>query len=843
MPEIQLPKPTYNKWSRQAGGSPFIIQCPPTIIPGATITFIGESPGFNEVTEKKGFVGGSGNILWNMARAAGIKPEGVNRTNVCKRRPTGDNFGVFYHDPKERKHPTEELIFWQELLRREIAKYPPTVLVAAGDEALFSTTGLRGISKWRGSILQSTISQAIKVVPIMHPSWIMKMNWEWYYIGIKDLKKVKLLSEGADLSEPEPIFTIGPSFGEANEFLARIAHFNTFEWNIDIETRGDTITCFALSTDKYPDQAICIPIQTTQGPYWSEAEERHLWMMLQQAFKLNPYCLNQNLCYDIDYFLDPYRIEPSGFSFDPMLAMKLCYPELDKGLDFTTSIYTNIPYYKDEGKTWKKKTPDRDVWIYNCKDVWATPKVAKAIKKDLTEQGLLDTYYKRVHQFLPIALEMQRNRLKVNQEWHGKLAKVLSDEREKVHQQLASELGGKYASLNVKSSPQIQQILYEDLRLPVKHKRGTGKVTTEENILKELRASVARDSHPYRVINSIIAERHLRTRESNYIKVPLDPDGHWPFQILINNDKTGRWESKKSPKWRGCKAGHIPKVMRLMFEPPEGRLFVQRDLSQAEVRYVGAEARCLFLINTFKAYDAGHGDKIHKVVAARLWNTKPKQDSIEYDAAKSIVHAYDYMMGYKRLATEANLELSEAERAYKTYGSDVPEIPRWWQRIKDEATRLGHLTTPTGRIRQCFAACAMVANTGQLADEIWRDLVSWKPQSTIPDILNEGLYKTWEELEWVLFHQQGHDSHLDSIPPGRLTEYAARTEVYHRITILVDKGVELTIPSELSWGYLWGAMKPYEEDDKGTREEWLGWCEKEQVFSEEVISKRLYAMF
>lgn len=847
MTEFILPKLSRKAYSTIGfEGRPGEIQVPPTIIKGSSITFCGESPGKDEVQQKKGFVGGSGNVLWRMAAQASIKSEGVNRSNVAKRRPPSDNFGIFYHDPKTRLRPTEELIYWQQLLIAELKATRPKVFVAVGDEALRAVCpSIRGITKWRGSILDSPLVPGMTVLPIMHPAWIMRMNWEWYYIGIKDLKRVEALSRGIKLEEVEPHFIIKPTIQQALEFIYEIFSHPTEEWCIDIETRGDTISCFGLSINGVrPDEAICIPIHTTTGPYWTETEEASVWRALGDAFKVNPNCLNQNLNYDIDYMLSDYRIEPSGFSFDPMIAHKLCYPEFDKGLDFTTSVYTYIPYYKDEGKSWKKKVPNEIEWRYNCKDVWSTPKVTKAIRVELKSQGLEDTYNLRAHRFIPIALEMQRNRLKINNTWKSKLAEILETERQKVHAELSSLTGISEENLNVKSSPQVQKILYQDLRLPEKKKRGSTSLSTEENIIKELRSSLKEGTSAYRLLSKIIEERHLRTRQSNYINVSLDADNHWPFTIFVNNDKTGRWESKSSPKWRGSKITHIPKVMRLMFEPPKDKIFVQRDLSQAEARYVGAEARCVFLNETFYKFDKGIGPKIHKVVGKKIFGVEPKQDSIEYDTSKSVVHAYDYMMGYKRLAIECGVPNDFAERTLNLYAQQVKEIPQWWLRIKDEATRVGRLTTPTGRIRQCFSACGMVTNTGALGDEIWRDLVSWKPQTTIPDILNEGMWRTWDQLgSWVSFHQQGHDSHLDSIEPSRLEEYFEKTEILHRVPVVIDREVELTIPSEMSWGYLWYPMKPYKSGDKGTYDEWYNWADSEGYFNTDNITKMLYGIF
>jgi uracil-DNA glycosylase family 4 len=808
--------------------------------------------------ERKGFVGGSGGVLWKMAFNAGLDPQAVNRTNVAKRRPSNDDFGIFYHDPASRLKPTSELVYWWEELHKELLTHKPKVFVAVGEESLKavcpSLRAVKGlISKYRGSVLKAELKglEDVAVVPIYHPSWIMRMNWEWYYVGIKDLKRVKLLSQGHVLQEPSPHFMTSPSLPAVLEFLGAIAAHPEAEWFFDIETRGDSITCFSVSCPSlYPEVAMCVPIQTTSGAYWSEEQEAEVWLALARVFKANSNLINQNLAYDLDYMLDPYHIDISGAKFDPMIAHKFCYPELDKGLDFTTSIYTYVPYYKDEGKTWKSKVPDQQLWHYSCMDAWVTPKVAKAVAAELDSQGLTQAYFRRAHRMLPIALEMQRNRLRVNLSWREKLEKILAEERSKVHSQLSKLTGIAEDNLNVKSSPQVAHILYDELKLPRKYKRGSGgeKVSTEENLLKELRASLPPSSEAYSVINLILQERHLRTRESNYFNVTLDkePSGvYWPFTVFINNDKSGRWESKSSPKWRGSKVTHIPKVIRLMFEPPPGRVFVQRDLSQAEARYVGAEAGCVFLNTTFRNFDIGAGPKIHKVVGKMIYGEEPKSDSMEYDTAKSIVHAYNYKMSFKRLAVEANISLNFASSTYSKYAALVPEVPLWHKRIEEEAIKKGYLSTPTGRKRQCFSACAMVACTGQLADEILRDLISWKPQATVPDILNEGLWTTYNNLPWVMFHQQGHDSHLDSIEPSRLEEYATLTEAYHRVPVYVDSHTELVIPSELSWGYLWGALVPYKPGDKGTYEEWLERASAEGYFTIEGkggIIDRLYGM-
>ena len=650
-----------------------------------------------------------------------------------------------------KERPTEELLWWRELLLAELRKYRPNLVVAAGNEALrVLCPGHDGITKWHGSILISDVLPGLKVIPILHPAYIMRDNWEWYYILIRQLKRVAVESSAPHIleKEAEDVFNIAPTLTQVLEFLDFI-RLSAQPWTLDVETVGSSLRCFGLSSYARERYALCVPIQKTSGRAWSVVEESAIWRQLSITMRDNALLENQNIVYDLDYLLD-FGCEPGGINFDPMTAMNVAYPEFDKGLDFTTMLYTFYPYYKDEGKTWNKKEPDEKTFAYNCKDMVATPKVSQAVKRDLTEVGLLQTYEKRVKRVLPIGLEMQRNRLRLDRSWHKRLSDYLADERSRKQEELNQVVG---REINVKSTPAVAALLYEELRLPAKHKRGTDSVTTDEDTLRELRAS-----HPnVRQLNLILQIRHLRTKESNYINVDydIDPDGehYLGYMARVSFAKTGRWSFSQSPKWRGSSPQTIPKIMRLMYCPPQGSVFWQRDLSQAEARIVAWLSNCHFLLDVFAS-----PIKIHKVVGAAIYRKRPSEieaDSLEYDVSKRIVHAYNYMMAFKKLAITANIPLEFARLTYDQYGMQVPEIPEWHRSIKSEVTAKGRLVTPMGRIRQCYKACAAIANTGQLPDDIWRDLVSYIPQATVPDILNEAMFDLWNTLPWVKWHQAG----------------------------------------------------------------------------------------
>lgn len=841
----------------------FNIECPPTFVPGAKITLCGESPGRQEVAwrvceackvgfdhagkcvtcggplihKPQGFVGGSGKILERMLKHAGINFAGCNRTNVAKRRPPGDDFGVFYNDPKDRENPTAELNWWMQLLRAEVTRYRPNLLIAVGGEALRAfCPDAHGITKWQGSLLESSVIPGLKVLPIIHPAYIMRDNWEYYYITQTYLKRAYIESSSPRVVQeaPKDVFITGIHLTEALEWLNHIRTSGA-PWYVDIETRGDTIMCFGLFSQARPGQAICVPIQTTTGPAFSPRDEAHIWQGLSLAMRDNPGLRNQNIVYDLDYLLD-YGCEPAGVDFDPMVGMNVLWPEFPKGLDFTTSIFTRYPYYKDEGKTWGKKVPDQQVWTYNCKDMVATPATSIAIIHELKERKLYDVCQKRSTAFIPIVMEMMRNRLRLERSWHSKLAGILADERISKHQQLTSTIG---RDINVKSSQQIQTLLYDELRLPVKKKRGTGQPTVDEYSLKELRAET---SNP--ILNLILEERHLRTKESNYINVTFDndPDGELYLGYMGNlgGTKTGRWSFSKSPKWRGSSPQTVSKIMRLMYAPPQGSVFWQRDLSQAEARIVAWLSNCRFLLDVFDS-----PIKIHKLVGGRIFKRPPDQivaDSMEYDIAKRVVHGYDYKMQSRKIAILANVPYDFAENAYQEYAKEVYEIPQWHDEIKTTAIKTGRLITPMGRVRECFQATGAVANIGSMPDDTWRDLISYIPQSTVPDVLNEGMLGVWNRLPFVRWHQQGHDSYLCSGPAERTAEVyevAERTADVH-FTI---RGRDCHIPGEFQWGYLWGAMLKYNPGEDTSYDAWQQRAEKEGLFDETAIKKKLYSLF
>ena len=92
-----------------------------------------------------------------------------------------------------------------------------------------------------------------------------------------------------------------------------------------------------------------------------------------------------------------------------MVAQGILWPELRKSLEFITSVWTDIPYYKHDGKQFLEGMTDwQKGWQYNCLDVLSCAEARPKQIAALAEQGNIATYERQrllIHSahLLPVA--------------------------------------------------------------------------------------------------------------------------------------------------------------------------------------------------------------------------------------------------------------------------------------------------------------------------------------------------------------------------------------------------------------------------------------------------------
>lgn len=336
------------------------------------IAIVGEAPGAEEVAEGVPFVGPSGKILNNCLDNSGLKRDDIYITNVVKVRP-----------PDNKIKRIGELgltleSFYPELYS-ELESINPNIVIAVGGVPLKALCDKDGILKWRGSIL-TDINHKYKVIPVVHPSWIMRGSWNYIYILTHDLKKAKREGETKGVKVKNRISRINPTIDEVVSTLVGLKGSEYISFDLETFKSQPVIRCIGLTNKS--DTGFCVPIVKGFKPVWDRREEVEIWHLVKEVLTdKSTKLIAQNAQFEMTQLY--HYVGELNIWMDTMRAHALLYPEYPHDLGFLSSIYTDMPYFKDEGEEGYD-----ELQLYNCKDIMATFDVAMELKGELAEEGM-----------------------------------------------------------------------------------------------------------------------------------------------------------------------------------------------------------------------------------------------------------------------------------------------------------------------------------------------------------------------------------------------------------------------------------------------------------------------
>lgn len=337
--------------------------------PLARVMIVGEC--FGERDEEVGvpFVGQAGDLLSSMLTEAGIMPSECFRTNLVNARPPYNDLSQWIavrktavtqaHVPFRDKMVLPIIKQGFEQLLEEINLVKPDLIIAMGNLAMWALTGRWGILKWRGSQLYSDVVSGMKVIPVLHPTTILK-EYSQRAVAVRDLRRAaRFRYPGPYQNKPEWNFIIRPSLSTAVTTLRSLIAKCDVEpqWmEFDLETSPEHITCVGVSWSKL--DAICIPFCYRGGEhYWTtDAEEGEVIYWLYKLLT-HPNCWvrGQNLLYDCQHTFRWWHFVPN-VKQDTMLSHHSTFCGMKKSLDFQASIYCDFyEFWKEMHKDLSNK--------------------------------------------------------------------------------------------------------------------------------------------------------------------------------------------------------------------------------------------------------------------------------------------------------------------------------------------------------------------------------------------------------------------------------------------------------------------------------------------------------
>jgi DNA polymerase I len=793
----------------------------------ASIMLVGDFASSNDIIN--GFALSNIGATRQLFNDAGVHLDSCYRTLYIK-----DGLSYYGRAAKRSRIAIEEAferakpLDYKEILFNEIVSVSPSVVVPMGELSLKVLAGVKGIEKYRGSVLPPVLQlrERLKLPLRVIPTYSNKQlfdKWSNRVICSFDIQRIlKHRNNNEPIKDNNLIWT-ATTVSAFRAYLAR--QKNPDFVTLDIETVGGILSCIGFSFDGH--EGVCVPLIDKDIDLGNRTL---LWFEVNRLLKSNIPKVNQNIKFDWS-ILQRYGFTVNNIIGDTMLGAHLLYPELPKKLAFWTSIYTEQPYYKDEGKEYNPKVHEKaQFYAYNAKDAIVTWNIHNEQKKELEESNLqyfYDTYtiplmklYKRIDERgLLVDLDV-REQIIAKYETFANI-------KHKTIELLAGH------PINLNAPTQVQKLVYEELKFPKHHKQddaGLLHLTTEEDTLVDLMIF-----HPLEntmgemgknILGMIIDWRKI-TKILQYAKINLHPDNRLRTSYKLHGTETGRTSGGRSLdsmlRWKkdhfeqiklggslqtlpkhGFKIGnqYYGRDLRDMFIATPGYVLVEGDLSQAEARAVALMAEDYELLASF---DIPPG--VHKLTASWIYRVPPeeiKKGTNEYHMGKIVRHAGNNNMKERTLSEQTHIDITEAKALLDKFHAASPRIRGIFHReIRDIVRKTHQLKTPFGRKRDFFA---------KIDENLYNEAIGYIQQSTISDATKFAMLRVDKRCPWAYFVYEGHDAGMAEVPEDRVDEYKAvwKEEAEKPIDwrqCSLPRDYDLVIPTEIEVGTCWGNMK------------------------------------
>ncbi len=305
----------------------------------------------------------------------------------------------------------------------------------------------------------------------------------------------------------------------------------------------------------------------------------------------------------------------------------------------------------------------------------------------LREFGMEKLYYEIELPLCSVLAEMEFIGVLIDKQALQRYGEGLTDGIELLQNEIHAMAG---ESFNINSPKQLGVVLFEKLGLPSGKKTKTGWSTNAE-VLDRLRGK-----HP--IVQHILDYRTLTKLKSTYadglLKVIAD-DGRIHSNFTMTVTATGRLSSVE-PNLQNIpvrkEQGH---EIRRMFVAAPGKVFVDADYSQIELRLLAHIAEDETMRNAFR-----NGEDIHAVTASQVFGVPLHEVNPSMRSqAKAVNFGIVYGMSAFSLAQDIGVFQNEAQAYINAYFEKYSGVQAYMSRVIEEGKSLGYVQTIYGRRR------------------------------------------------------------------------------------------------------------------------------------------------
>ena len=467
---------------------------------------------------------------------------------------------------------------------------------------------------------------------------------------------------------------------------------------IDTETTGlDPMTSrlVGISFSCEPGQAAYLPL----AHRYPDAPEQ---ISVEAALaKLKPWLgdaakpkLGQNAKYDMHIFAN-HDVAMCGIVHDTLLQSYVLESHKPHDMDSMALRHLDATTIKFEDVTGKgasqigfDQVDIERATEYSAEDADVTLQLHEALYPRIAADEKLSYIYGQIEMPTMHALfRMERNGVLLDIPLLETQSRELGQKMLALEKQAREQAGQPF---NLNSPKQIQEILFDQLKLPVKKKTPSGTPSTDEEVLSELALD-------YPLPKTLLEYRGVAKLKSTYTdKLPR-----------MVNPATGRVHTNyaQAVAVTGRLASNDPNLQNIPVRTAEGRRIreafiasagsriVSADYSQIELRIMAHLSGDEGLVRAFAA-----GEDIHRATAAEIFGIDSKDVTSEQRRyIKAVNFGLIYGMSAFGLASQLGIERAAAQAFIERYFARYPGVKIYMERTRSEAREAGFVETVFGR--------------------------------------------------------------------------------------------------------------------------------------------------
>jgi len=478
--------------------------------------------------------------------------------------------------------------------------------------------------------------------------------------------------------------------------------------------------------------------------------------------------VGQNLKYDFLVFRR-HAVHLAGIDFDTMVGSYLLEPgRREHGLDSLAIQHLDHQTIRYEDVTGKGKAQIEFAEVevlkaaeYACEDADIALRLHERFAPELERLHLVPLFREIEMPLVRVLAEMEWNGIRIDEAFFEQMGVQMRAQLRDLEAAIHAAAGQEF---NIGSTPQLREILFGKLGLPVIKRTKTG-ASTDVDVLQALAAQ------GHELPQLLMQYRQVEKLRGTYVETlprAVNPETgriHTSFNQTVA--ATGRLASSDPNLQNIPIRTEMGAEIRRGFIPAEGMRFVAADYSQIELRilahYSGDEA----FVEAFRA-----GADIHRQTAALIFGVPVDSVTKEMrDRAKTVNFAVIYGIGPFALGQKLGMSGGEAKEFIDQYFQRFPGVRRYLDEQMEKARQTGYVETLTGRRRYIPEINARNFNVRSFGE---RAATNAPIQGTAADLIKIAMIRIQQDLDsrtdGTKMLLQVHDELLFEVPEANVPE-------------------------------------------------------------------------